>query len=227
MPRKITHSENQAYSPKQSDSTVHTISFMLFPWSPIEQFKWTKHTSITNVATTGLHTLSASPKACSRSDGVQRPGWCISTSPSGLQRGPVLSLVGSDALKHVSGGCPTNAQSDSSLGIALATPRRRCLLAPSRLGRLWPCEVGHCRASGQNPDLKPRQRVVPPVQGLHPDTAQLLTHLHQWPPGLFVRPDKCRPIPSRTHHRIGRIRRRCCQHTVHRPACISSHVSHK
>ncbi len=173
MPRKITHSENQAYSPKQSDSTVHTISFMLFPWSPIEQFKWTKHTSITNVATTGLHTLSASPKACSRSDGVQRPGWCISTSPSGLQRGPVLSLVGSDALKHVSGGCPTNAQSDSSRGIALATPWRRYLPAPGRLGRLWPCEVGHCRASIQNTDLKPQQRVIPPVQGLHPETAPL------------------------------------------------------
>ncbi len=30
MPRKITHSENQAYPPKQSDHTVHTISSMLF-----------------------------------------------------------------------------------------------------------------------------------------------------------------------------------------------------
>ncbi len=30
MPRKITHLENQAYPPKQSDHTVHTISSMLF-----------------------------------------------------------------------------------------------------------------------------------------------------------------------------------------------------
>ncbi len=61
MPRKITHSENQAYPPKQSDHTVHTISPMLFQ-SPIMQFKWTEDTSITGVATTGLDTLSASAR---------------------------------------------------------------------------------------------------------------------------------------------------------------------
>ncbi len=32
MPRKITHSENQAYPPKQSDHTVYKISSMLFQW---------------------------------------------------------------------------------------------------------------------------------------------------------------------------------------------------
>ncbi len=51
--------------------------------------------------------------------------------------------------------------------------------------------------------------------------------LNQWAPGPFVLPDKCRPIPSRTHHRIGRIRRCWCQHKVHRPVSIPSHVGHK
>ncbi len=126
--------------------------------------------------------------------------------------------VGSDALKHVSEGCPTNAQSDLSLEIALATPWRRCLPAPGRLGRLCPCEVAHCRASGQNPDLKPRKRVVPPVQGLHLNaavnappsmTTRSVRPSRQMPPHTITGPPSCRSYstmllsacrsPSRLH----------------------------
>ncbi len=114
---------------------------------PIKQFKRTEHTLITGVATTGLDTLSASPRNDpGQTAYIDLVNWCHSTPPSGLLWGPVLSPVGSGALKHVFGGCPINAQSDSSLGVAVATPWRRCLPAPARLvhsGRVRSCLVVH------------------------------------------------------------------------------------
>ncbi len=64
MPRKITHSENQASSKNKviTQCTQHRPCCLRGTVRPIKQFKWTEHTSMTGVATMGLDTLSASPR---------------------------------------------------------------------------------------------------------------------------------------------------------------------
>ncbi len=57
------HSQNQAYPPNKviTQCTQYVQSPCCFG-GPRKQFKWTEHTSITGVATTGLDTLSVSPR---------------------------------------------------------------------------------------------------------------------------------------------------------------------